>query len=216
VNLTELVLTDRTASAQLTRSMLTFRPGDSFTTCNIQISANVSAADCIAILYQLKEHRGLRNVTLRVYHCGHMLTTAEQCSSFLGILRPLSKLEHLKVVDSTKNSFYLDSDITHDTVRSWPHLKSWHWSSQKCILSLDEFLDLLQDRPEIQSLPVVVRTAELPTPARATRFGIHDYGPRLYIAERVIDDVARQMIAEHFPRVLHVLDGHRIQRCLFV
>jgi hypothetical protein len=136
----------------------------------------------------------------------HLELTLEWSTAFFGYLQRLPNLKWLYFSD---RCIPLSSAIVSSLVSHCPRLKTWERSpnypcTNRAIITLQAFLDMLSCGPNIVNLPVIVDTSVLPSKAARAQFGSHVYGPELLIKVTTVTPEVEEIILEHLPLVLSV------------
>jgi hypothetical protein len=117
----------------------------------------------------------------------------------------LPPLPHLTFLDvSIWGGGPFGIDIVIHVLFLYPKLEEWdyrHDPRYYAAVTLADLLELLQPRPMVRVLPVVVASTKLPSEEALSQLGTITYGDHLYVMDRVDTPELREVIQRIFPGV---------------
>jgi hypothetical protein len=117
------------------------------------------------------------------------------------MLPPLPHLTFLDVSIWGSGAFAID--IVKHVLILYPKLEEWDYSHPRfyAAVAVSELLELLQPRPMIRALPVVVASTKLPSEEALLHWGTVTYGDCLYVMNGVDTPELREVIRRVFSGV---------------
>jgi hypothetical protein len=193
-------------------------------TSHLHLSRNIlqsCASPCLAHLQiRIEEHKGSDGTFMRV--------SKDDLHSLSGLLSHRSSLTSLRLVvqtilDTDSDVCYTLPPLPHLTVLGmsgwcgavieidavkhilslYPQLERWDYRNDKyyAAVTLSDLLELLQPRPMIRALPVIVASTEVPSEEALAQLGTITYGDLLYVMDGVDTPELCEVIQRIFPGV---------------
>jgi hypothetical protein len=192
-----LTLRDTTQRITLARRLLAMQPNGCLHKCHLYFfysseSAQTHVADVEDAVRALARHTALTDVLLEI-----SARSGQNVLVPMGILlRPLRALGQLTRLSIACDSSTPLERATFDALlAACPNLQHWsitrvhHFFGEDppwpgfCVLSFDEFVHILRERPLLETLPVRVNVGQLPRADVLATMGMYAYGPELVVEE---------------------------------
>jgi hypothetical protein len=97
----------------------------------------------------------------------------------------------------------IEIDAVKHILSLYPQLERWDYRNDKyyAAVALSDLLELLQPRPMIRALPVIVASTEVPSEEALAQLGTITYGDLLYVMDGVDTPELCEVIQRIFPGV---------------
>jgi hypothetical protein len=208
LSLLELTLEDDTDGALLSCNVLSFCAGSKLERCTLTINTSppLTNKDKVALLTAVCKHERLAHLLI------DSSEWAEVDSSYIfqdmwllvGQLKPSLYMQTLQLTMDSGESFPVNRLHVRDVLQLYPNLRSWQrrdhcdlWAA----MSLEEFMTVIKDRPDVRILPIAIECSDLPSALARASFGTHNYNTSLRILRRAFTDELRGAIWDLFPEV---------------
>jgi hypothetical protein len=195
----ELCIGDDTESARLAECILDAIPSGILEVFKLWIWHDhpLTSQMFTALIKRVAKHTSLRNVLLDAHRNNQLELSDGEWMSVIGRLQTLTHLETLVVCTrAVAAGVFMNSDVIASFTRACPHLETLtfqitglHASPPTLhVLTLDEFLRLLQTGAHLRSISVCVSTQELPSKTRMDALSPHGYGSVLTIDNTAVTE----------------------------
>jgi hypothetical protein len=214
LSLLELTLEDDTKGARLSCNVLSFRASSKLERCTLTINTSLNKDRC-ALLTAVCKHERLAHLLIDSSDWWEVDSSYifQDMWLLLGHLRPSLYMQTLQFTMDPGESFPVNDLHIARVLQLYPNLRSWQrpnhcdlWAA----MSLEEFMTVIKDRPEVRILPIAIECSDLPSALARESFGTHNYNMSFRILLRAFTDELRGAIWDLFPEV----SAAAVPRCL--
>jgi hypothetical protein len=186
-SLSVLAFRDETPSAKLFMGLMDIFKNCCLSSCSLWLinQGKLSLDDLLTISQRLAAHTSLQHVHITVYSELDSVPSITYTTKLIGELHPLNGLERLHIY--TKHELPIDYDIIAGLLSACPRLKNWLMSSvnsqmrDNFRMDFTTFSCLLQQHPDIRSLPISVYGFPVLLTEPTTSLKSYIYGPELVV-----------------------------------
>jgi hypothetical protein len=213
--LRRMSLIDTSPHNDTARRVLAMSSSDRLHTCNLHLHYLTDSTEWNSrvikdTLYLMCRHTSLVNVMLSFSAFATAgLTATVPMDVVISSLQALPQLEMLDIDTST--SAPVDRAMLDALLLACPRLRRWSsklcfsTSNDLCRLSLNEFLEILHDRPFVEELPVRVGVSQLALLVQQQTTDVYAYGPELAVDVAECSKELRVMVRTMFSKVERLL-----------
>jgi hypothetical protein len=203
--LLNLTLNDDTEGGRLCRNVLSPCASSKLVRCAIRIYTSLLKDKCV-LLAAVCQHKHVAHLLIHAWHGMDVnpAPTLQDTWLLLQELKPSRYMQSLRLTMDATDAHPLNAAHIAHVLQLYPSLRRWarHKSSQHwATMSLNEFMAVLKDRPEIRDLPITITCSDLPSADVQAAFGTHDYDMKIRILKSVFTDGLRAAIWKLFPKV---------------
>jgi hypothetical protein len=208
LSLLELTLEDETEGALLSCNILSFCAGSKLERCTLTINTSPPPTnkDKCALLTAVCKHERLAHLLIDSSDWTEVDSSYifQDMWLLIGQLKPSLYMQTLQLTMDSGESSPVNRLHIRDVLQLYPNLRSWQrrdhcdlWAA----MSLEEFMTVIKDRPDVRILPIAIECSDLPSALARASFGTHNYNTSLRILCRAFTDELRGAIWDLFPEV---------------